>query len=139
MLYNAIFSPALHPHAHPRHGRALAQLNHMSLDVKRINAKETDWIIAVPGVRGPPGPPGIAALPGENGDPGQTGPPGPQGPDGQTGGTGPAGPPGCLLGNERTGASFASARTCAGGGMPGMLRSARARRRIVSRNAALSV
>eukprot|EP00291_Cryptomonas_curvata_P018763 CAMPEP_0172166272 /NCGR_PEP_ID=MMETSP1050-20130122/8885_1 /TAXON_ID=233186 /ORGANISM="Cryptomonas curvata, Strain CCAP979/52" /LENGTH=193 /DNA_ID=CAMNT_0012836855 /DNA_START=74 /DNA_END=651 /DNA_ORIENTATION=+ len=70
------------------------QLNHMSLDVKRYNAKETDWIAAVPAVPGPPGPPGMAALPGEDGEAGQTGPPGPQGPDGQTGETGPAGPPG---------------------------------------------
>jgi hypothetical protein len=81
----------------------VAQLNHMSLDVKKYNAKETDWIAAVPAVVGPPGPPGMAALPGEDGELGQTGPPGPQGPDGQTGETGPAGPPGCSTRNKHTG------------------------------------
>ncbi len=81
----------------------VAQLNHMSLNVKKYNAKETDWIAAVPAVVGPPGPPGMAALPGEDGELGQTGPPGPQGPDGQTGETGPAGPPGCLTRNKHTG------------------------------------
>jgi hypothetical protein len=80
-----------------------AQRNHMSLDVKRYNAKETDWIAAVPAVPGPPGPPGIAAFLGEEGEPGQTGPPGSQGPEGRTGETGPAGPPGCSPGNEHTG------------------------------------
>ena len=67
------------------------QVEDVKQDVKRVNAKETDWVNSVVPTVGPPGPPGSIGPPGFNGLPGETGIRGTPGSRGKAGAFGPMG------------------------------------------------